>query len=160
MKNWAWILMPVWSLPLGLILVMIQVDGENYNLQYPVLSIPSWFVTVPTGYNSSIPPQPGPGISLHQDSIGRLHPFAFESNARPPDAAKKELRPLHLTLIAVVGNKKICRINGQLFTEEQKGNGFQVVRINNTSVEIMLDTDRQPLALYLNPSEDSPHDQK
>lgn len=154
MKDWTLILLPLWSLVLGIFLVLMF-TGSGELTRYPVVSMPQWQFVLPTAPRTNH--HAGTPASGRSGQATSVSPFAFESTRTTPVTVKKDLPPLKLTLIAVAGRKKICRINGQRFTEGQKGHGFQVLKIDDTHVEIMFDTDRQLAVLYLHPPEDATH---
>jgi len=147
MKDWTLVLMPLWSLALGVFLVMMTTATGNQT-RYPVVSMPQWhFSQAPV---PGVRNRQGTGKIDLSDQTVRVSPFAYENSLATEVSVEKELPPLKLTLIAVAGAKKLCRINGQLFSEGQLGDGFQVTRIDDTHVEIIFDTDQQPAVLHLN----------
>ncbi|BCO08475.1 hypothetical protein GF1_08510 [Desulfolithobacter dissulfuricans] len=147
MKDWTLVLMPLWSLALGVFLVMMT-TATGDSTRYPVISMPQWHFSQPPV--PGVRNRPGTGKTDPSNQTVRVSPFAYENNSATEVSEEKELPPLKLTLIAVAGAKKICRINGQLFSEGQPGDGFQVTRIDDTHVEIIFDADQQPAVLYLN----------
>ncbi|WP_457572954.1 hypothetical protein [Desulfolithobacter sp.] len=147
MKDWTLILMPLWSLALGVFLVLMTTSSENPT-RYPVVSMPQWHFSQPPV--PAVADRSGNGNTIPSDQTVLVSPFAYENSSATEVSVQKELPPLKLSLIAVAGAKKICRINGQLLSEGQSGNGFRVTKIDDTHVEVIFDADQQPAVLYLN----------